>query len=344
MLRDLANYYAAQGYAVDFVLGTGQTFFEDSLSKEINRIYLDATRAAACVVPLSKYLKNQKPDLIITGLEQNNVALCIAQRLAKYNGKVVLTTHTLLSTEAKRSGVRNRFTLFLASLLYKKASLIAPVSEGVKQDMIKTLKLSSGSVTVVKNTVSIDIKRLSKEPVDNPWFAVRQPPVILSVGRLSYEKNLSSMIRAFDLVRKEIPCNLLLLGEGPERSNLTELVSRLNLTEHVQMPGRESNPFKYMSKCAVFVMSSRYEGMPSSLIEAMICGAPVVSTDCPTGPSEIISESRPGKLVPVDDDQALAKAIIETIGAPVTVPLQEMKPFLIESSGEQILDLTLRAR
>ena len=153
----------------------------------------------------------------------------------------------------------------------------------------------------------------SEEALDHPWFLPGEPPVILGVGRLTQAKDFPTLIRAFALVRKKHPARLMILGEGEERSKLETLVQELGLEKEVSLPGFVDNPYKYMKRAAVFVLSSKWEGFGNVLVEAMALGTPVVSTNCPSGPAEILENGRWGRLVPVGDVYALAEAIIETL-------------------------------
>jgi len=149
----------------------------------------------------------------------------------------------------------------------------------------------------------------SKAVVDHPWLAPGEPPVVMGIGRLAPKKDFTTLVRAFAEVRQDVRARLMILGEGPERAELESLVRTLDLEADVALPGFVDNPYAYLARASLFVLSSRWEGLPTVLIEAMFCGAPVVSTDCPSGPHEILNGGRYGRLVPVGDLSALAGAI-----------------------------------
>jgi glycosyltransferase involved in cell wall biosynthesis len=202
----------------------------------------------------------------------------------------------------------------LVRRFYPWACKIVAVSQGVADDLIQITKLPLSRIQVIYNpVVAPELREKAKEPVAIPWFAATNDPVILSVGRLTELKDFPTLIRAFALVRRKLPCRLLILGEGDQRASLEGLVSRLGLEEHVLLPGFASNPYSYMAQAAVFVLSSISEGLPSALIEAMAVGTPVVSTACPSGPSEIITPEVNGLLVPSADPEALAEAILRVL-------------------------------
>src|SRR5262249_37227290 len=150
-------------------------------------------------------------------------------------------------------------------------------------------------------------------PLSHPWFAPGSLPVILGVGRLTWQKDFPTLIKAFALVRSRQPARLLILGEGEKRLELETIVKELGLAADVCLPGYVDNPFAYMHRCSAFVLSSASEGLPNSLIEAMACGAPVISTDCASGTAEILENGRYGPLVPVGDVEAMATAISATL-------------------------------
>jgi glycosyltransferase involved in cell wall biosynthesis len=198
-------------------------------------------------------------------------------------------------------------------------------------------------VHVIYNpVVSPELYEKADAPLEHPWFRSNQPPVILGVGRHRPQKGFDTLLRAFARVRQETPARLVILGEGPERPNLERLASELGVAADVDMPGFDPNPFRYMRRAGVFVLSSRYEGLPNVLIQALACGCPVVSTDCPSGPSEILDGGRYGALVPVDDVEAMAGAIVRALlGQVAPAPSAWLEQFRVEVVAEQYLRVML---
>jgi glycosyltransferase involved in cell wall biosynthesis len=176
--------------------------------------------------------------------------------------------------------------------------------------------------------VTPELTSKAAEALDHPWFGAGEPPVVLGVGRFKKQKDFATLIRAFDRVRRKRVARLLILGEGPYRASLEALIAELGLSDQVMLPGFASNPFAYMARAGVFVLSSAWEGMPGALIQAIACGAPVVATDCESGPREILQGGRYGRLVPVGDPAALAEAIQATLEEPrAPVPLEAVERF-----------------
>jgi glycosyltransferase involved in cell wall biosynthesis len=186
------------------------------------------------------------------------------------------------------------------------------------------------------------LKEKAHASLKHPWFERGQPPVILGVGRLSPQKGFATLIRAFSQVRQTRLARLLILGEGRERPMLEALVRELGLEQDVKLPGFTTNPYPYMSQASLFVLSSRWEGLPGVLIEALYCGTPVISTDCPSGPREILKGGLYGQLVPVDDVGALAPAIEMALAGKAPHPPQESWfPFEEEAVVDQYINFLL---
>jgi len=152
-----------------------------------------------------------------------------------------------------------------------------------------------------------------EEPVSHRWLEERDRPVILAAGRLTAAKDYPTLLRAMAHLLDQRPARLIILGQGEEEAGLRQLIHDLAIAEHVDLVGFQKNPFSWMLRCDLYVMSSAWEGLPGSLIEALACGAKVVSTDCPTGPTEILENGKWGRLVPVGNSVALAAAMAETL-------------------------------
>ncbi len=189
---------------------------------------------------------------------------------------------------------------WLARRFYPWADTVIAVSEGVADDLVSCLGLSRAQITVIPNpVVSDDIEALANEPLEHPWFAPGAPPVLLAAGRLTTQKAFPTLLQAFARLVPERDLRLMILGEGPDRGALQAEIDALGLGARVALPGFDPNPFRYLARARLFVLSSAWEGLPGVLIQAMACGTPVVSTDCPSGPREVLENGRLGPLVPV---------------------------------------------
>jgi glycosyltransferase involved in cell wall biosynthesis len=190
------------------------------------------------------------------------------------------------------------------------------VSQGAAEDLAR-LGLPSERIKVIYNpVVTPELFEKANQPVDHPWFEPGSPPVILGVGRLEKQKDFPTLIRSFAQVQQQHSARLMILGEGKERPYLEALVQELGLGENVALPGFVSNPYAYMARAAVFVLSSLFEGLPTVLIEALAVGTSVVSTNCESGPAEILVNGQYGNLVAVGDFNGIARAIISTLEFP----------------------------
>jgi glycosyltransferase involved in cell wall biosynthesis len=199
-------------------------------------------------------------------------------------------------------------------LSYPWAQGVIAVSEEAADDLARVLNVPRWQIHVIYNPTYDDaLLERAKEPVEHAWFRSGEPPVILGVGRLTHQKDFATLLRAFARVRKEVVCRLVILGEGDERARLQALAEELGVRRDVDLPGFVENPYAYMARAAIFVLSSRYEGLPNVLIEALACGVPVVSTDCPSGPREILLDGDAGVLIPVGDHDKMAQEIIHVL-------------------------------
>jgi glycosyltransferase involved in cell wall biosynthesis len=192
---------------------------------------------------------------------------------------------------------------------------IIAVSEGVADDLAVTARIARVRITVIYNPViTPHFDEHIAEQVTHPWLGDAATPFILGVGRFAPQKDFITLISAFALITQPRNLRLILLGDGPLKARLLACAQALGVAERVDMPGYTPNPFPFMRKAAALVLSSRYEGFGNVLAEALACGTPVVSTDCPHGPAEILENGRYGILVPVGDKEAMAKAITEVLG------------------------------
>ena len=202
---------------------------------------------------------------------------------------------------------------------YRWADRVVAVSEGVAEDVEKLFLVPRAKIVVIYNPIIGEgLEEKASKAVDHPWLDQDQFPVILGVGRLIGQKDFTTLLKSFFEVKKEITgAKLIILGEGNKRVNLEKEIEELGLTEDVDLPGYVDNPYSYMKKSSVFVLSSAWEGFGNVLVEAMAVGTTVVSTDCPSGPAEILNHGEFGLLVPVGDIQALAGAVVAAIKNPV---------------------------
>jgi glycosyltransferase involved in cell wall biosynthesis len=308
-----ANELARRGIRVDILLSrTEVPPYAGHLDPAVNVRPLGARHKYSAVPKVRAYLDAERPDVLITSKDHGHKVGIVAGRLARANTRIVLGIgNTLRVSERKwsrRLGVR---------LLYRLADGIVANSRGVADDLITSFGLPADRVHVAYNpVVTAALQHGCAQPVDHPWLQPgREFTTLVACGRLSPQKDFATLIRALAAVRRDRDCRLIVLGEGPERENLEALAAELGVGTAMDLVGFVEDAYAWMAKADVFVLSSRWEGLPNVLIEAMACGAPCVATDCPSGPREILADGRYGALVPIGDWQAMARAVARTLEA-----------------------------
>ncbi len=298
-------------------------------------------RTLADVGPLARFLRDERPDVLLASLGHNNIAAILAKMLARSACNLIVCQHNALSVEM-HSNAGYRALPLLYRLLTPVANHVVAVSSGVADDMANRAGIARSRIEVIHNPViTPDFARRADEPVDDPWFAEGALPVYVSVGRLVAQKDHTTLLRAFAAHRRQHPSRLMILGEGPLREALGSLASDLGVAGHVRFAGFQRNPLPWMRRACAVVLSSAYEGLGNVLIEAMACGTPVVSTDCPYGPSEILGGGRFGRLVPTRDHIALASALDPCLREvfPSGVLRARAGEFTVERAAERYLAL-----
>jgi glycosyltransferase involved in cell wall biosynthesis len=273
---------------------------------------------------LVRYLHQARPDALISALTFQNLLAIAACRLADTGTKVLVSERTTFNQIADhRNDWRTRLLPSLVHRHYQMADAIVAVSDGMADTLARQVNLPRARITTIYNpVVDSDLLSSAAAPLEHPWFQPGQPPVVLGAGRLQKQKDFPTLIRAFARLRASRPLRLVILGTGPKRvgaaaqTALKDLASSLGVGDDVDVPGYADNPYRYMARSGVFVLSSAWEGFGNALVEAMACGCPVVATDCPSGPAEILEGGRYGPLVPVGDDAALADAMASVLAAP----------------------------
>lgn len=314
----VANGLAARGAEVSLVLGTATGPYLELVRPEVHVHELGTATLLRAVPALARHLRQTKPVALLSAISHANVVASLAHRLARSRARLVLSERAHLSSVfAAHRGIAMQATRLLMRLSYPHADAIVAVSNGVAQDLRQHVNLRADRLLTIYNPVVDEHLRTQAAAIPaHPWLAPHSSPVVLAAGRLIAQKDFSTLLQAFALVRRRRQLRLLILGEGELRAPLLAQAAQLGVADDVAMPGFEANPYAAMSAAAVFVLSSRFEGLPGVLIQAMACGARVVSTDCPSGPREVLEDGRWGALVPVGDASALATAITEALDNP----------------------------
>ncbi len=344
MMSILAGAFAERGHLVDLVLAKAEGPNLERSHESIRMVDLNSPRVIRSIPALVRYLRTERPDAMLTAMSHANVAAIVARSISGVPTRLIVSERSTLSVSIKNARARRaRIVLRLMRYLYPRADGIVAVSEGASNDLSQSIHLPRGRITTIYNpAVTPELLEDSTKALNHPWFGPGKPPVILGVGRLTKAKDFGTLIRAFVMVRERRPVKLIILGEGEERQSLEELAREMGAGSDVSMPGFQENPYVYFRHAAAFVLSSRWEGLPGVLIEAMACGCPVVSTNCPSGPAEILENGKWGALVPVGDSKELARAILNTLesSSPPSVELRAMD-FGVGQAAERYLQLLI---
>ncbi len=344
IIINLSNYLAKQGYQVDIVVNYRSGKLIADILPEVRIVNLNASRIreAFGLPQLVQYLSSEEPDVLLATTHYSSERAILAKILAKVSTKVVIREANTLSLETKNeTQFRHRLKLLTTKLTYSRADLIIAVSKAVAKDLSQITKIPLDKIRVIYNpTITPQLFKKAKEALEHPWFQYGQPPVILGIGRLTRQKDFPTLIRAFNKVRKVREARLMILGEG--RSSLDKEISstirELGLEDYVSLAGFQQNPYPYIAQASVFVLSSRFEGLPNVLIEAMALKTPVISTDCPGGSAEILNEGQYGELVPVGDSDLIAKAILKVLsGNTKKVDSDWLNQFSLQVAAPQYL-------
>ena len=284
-------------------------------------VTLNVKRTTFSLLAMVRYLKEYQPDILLPMPWYFNIVGIWAKYLSGINTKVIIGEHNIISLEASiehRDKPHLRFLPFVMRYTYPLGDGLIGVSKDTITDLIETLKINAKvPMQVILNPIDPHrVQELAQEPIIHQWFQDKDIPVIVTAARLAKQKQLDGFIQAFAQVVKVTPARLLILGEGPLRSDLEHLCEQLGIEESVSMPGYDSNPYRYMANCDLFVLASAWEGCPIALQEAMACGAAVVVTDSPGGMKDIVDYGKYGILVPTGDPEALAKGMLEILTQP----------------------------
>ncbi|MGF1491698.1 MAG: glycosyltransferase [Microcoleaceae cyanobacterium] len=351
---NLAQGCIDQGFKVDILVNRAVGPFLEEVPSQVRVVDLKDPRLRQSISVVANYLRQEQPYGLISNMHYNDEIALLARHFSGVSTKIVVVNKNHPRNRRKKPSIGefvvkpmywlgfapNRPTT-LMRLLYPRADGIVAISQGVAENVARVTGLPMNQIRVVYNPViTPELKQKAQEPIDHSWFKPGEPPIILGVGRLTGQKDFPTLIHAFAHVRQQQRVRLLILGSGPDREALEDLVRALDLEEDVSMPGYVNNPYAYMAKSSVFVLSSIWEGLGNVLIEAMAAGVPVVSTDCESGPAEILDQDRYGSLVPVGDAQAMSDAILRTInGKNKEVDSAWLHQFSLEAATQQYLDL-----
>lgn len=340
VMARLTNEFSHRGFEVDLVLAHADGPYLSDLSDKVNLIDLECSGVLSALPKLIKYLNKHEPNSLLTAMNHSNIVATVATIFSRSKVRLILSERLHFGAHLKRShSLKEWIVKCLMHFLYRRADKIICVSKEIEHYLLSSLNLDKNKITTIYNPV-VDQKLIedSHAPNSHQWLQSKDLPVIVSAGRLNAQKNQTLLIDAFHQLIQTKKARLIIFGEGELRHQLEQQIKDLNLIDHVLLPGFESNLFSSFRKADLFVLSSDYEGLPGVLIQAMACGLPIVSTDCPTGPAEILEQGKWGELVPVGDRVALSNAIATALDKTSYPAVEERAQFFnVETATQQYL-------
>lgn len=310
----LAAALTRRGHPVDLLLAEAEGPYLATIPPEVRIVDFGKSGVLGCLPQLVRYLRKTPPSTIYSTLSHTNVITLLANVLAGSPSRVVIAECSSFD-ECRRNyrTLRDRLIRVMMRLTYGRADKILVVADAMVEELRKGVGVARSRLLFLPSpVVPDDFDARSRQPLECPLFGQGRP-VIVAAGRLTFEKDFATLIRACALLRHRYDAALVILGEGPERRSLETLSAELGIADHVLLPGFVDNPFPCMRAASVFALSSRFEGMPGVLLQAMACGTPIVSTDCRTGPREVLEDGAWGILVPVGDPIRLAEGLMESL-------------------------------
>ena len=345
VILTLSGALASRGFSVDLVVAVPTGVYMSQVPDGVRLVSLDVRRTIMGVLPLVRYLLRERPPVMMSALDNANIVGVAAARAARIVGaktRVIVSTRNTISLDTQTIPARRRaLTLRALRVCHRLADDVTTVSNGAADDLARTLGLVREHIHVIYNpVVTPALLRAGAATVAHPWLEPGAPPVIVGVGRLTRQKDFATLVRAFASVRASREARLLVLGEGEERDRLEALARDLGVANDVSLMGFVPNPYPYMARAGVVVLSSLWEGLPAVLIESLALGTPVVSTDCESGPREILRGGRDGPLVPVGDAARMGAAITSVLTGPRPSIADEVwRPFTLDAAVDQYAHL-----
>lgn len=317
VMMNLARDFDGRGLKVDLVLANAEGPYLKEVPQSVRVIDLRSPRVLHSLLRLVGYLRRERPDAMLSTMSNANVVALLARKLSCARVRVVVReANSLRLGESIRKHPRNRFIPLLRKWLYPSANGVVVLSASMANEVENELGREKAKITIIPNAANAkELEAKAKKNVDHPWLHddSKHYPVVLAVGRLNAQKDFATLLHAFAELQTTQPSRLIILGEGEERTYLEELACQLGVADHVDMPGFISNPYAYMKRADVVVSSSRWEGSPNVVIEAISLGCHVVATDCPGGSRELLGNNKRGLLVSAGDSSGIAHAIGVTL-------------------------------
>ena len=341
-ILSLANDLVCRGYKVDFILAETKGEYLVEASPNINIVDLSASSPLKILFKLVCYLRQNEPNSIMAALDQPNILLILAAKLAQFTGKTIVSQRAVIdASQYDTSSFRRFVTKKLQRICFRMADAVISNSYAATEELQSRFKISKGRLFTINN--AIDLKRitaLALEPLEDPFISNTQLPFLVSVGSLTDRKDIPTLIRSFQYVRAQREIKLVIIGKGPEVQNIKSLIIEFGLGDDVKLIGFDANPYKWIGKANAFVSSSKGEGFPNVIAEALALSCPVVATKCPGDTSKLLENGKWGQITPIGDAKAMADAILKTLDMPTPIDTTHRAAnFSPESVLSQYLDI-----
>ena len=324
-MLELSHALVGDGFDVDMIVINLKGFYIDQVDKRVNIINLNSKRIIFSLPKLISYLRTVKPGVILALEEYTHIIALLGVKLSRVNTRVILRIGNIYSILFKKyKNRRDKVLSFIARIIYRKCDKVIAVSKGVAHDVEKTFSMPQEKIVVINSPKHInEIIVKSKASVEHSWLNDDTKKVIIASGRLREQKDFFTLVKAFNLIKNNNNLRLIIIGDGGDKKELKQLIYKLELSKQVDLVGFIKNPYSYLAKADVFALSSLWEGLPNALLEAAVCGLPIVATDCTAGPREVLApssdfryqmtkgveEAEFGILVSVGDVPGLARAL-----------------------------------
>ena len=341
VMLTLAKGFQEAGHEVHIVVVEAKGPLKEDVPQGVKIINLQTGQASRSIFKLVSYLNTEKPTVLLSAQTHFNVVAILAKLFSTWKGKLVLSEHITIGNMTHNW--KEKLFPLIARLSYRLADLVLLVSEGAANHFIERTHLPASLIRTIYNPFDIEkIRIMAEETPHHPWFPSSDSPIFISAGRLTRQKDFPTLLKAFQIVKAQLPnAKLVILGDGEDRNELEKLAQELEIQNSVDLPGFVKNPFAMIARADAFILSSRWEGFGNVIVEALACGTPVISTNCPSGPAEILGNGAYGTLVPVGDAQSLAQAMLREIAVPT--PRNKLRDRANDFSIEKIVPEYLEA-
>ncbi|HKJ71094.1 MAG TPA: glycosyltransferase [Gammaproteobacteria bacterium] len=332
------------GYRVQLVgYRDAVRFYPDELPAAVELHHLGTRARLSTLWRLWRYLRRHRPRAVLATNHLDNLLIAVAGRLPGVRSRIVLEVQNNFVASTRGGERKRRRKVARVRRFYPWADAMITASQGLARSLREAAGLEGLPIHPIHNAViTPSILERAREPVDHPWFGDGAGPVAIYVGRFSHQKDLPTLLEALAEVRRQRPLRLIMVGKGSQEQALRARAAELGIADAVDMPGHVANPYAWMARADLFVLSSAWEGFGNVVAEALALGVPVVSTDCPSGPAEILEQGRYGRLVPVGDAPALAAAVLGTLDEPLTYdPAEAARRFTSAYVAERYLEVLL---